>query len=219
MTQQQYISTAINWFQAEAHSLAKAKGWYRQERSFLELSGLIYSEIGEAVDAFREPSKPSRKIPDYSWAEEELADIYIRIADMCGYYHYDTGERIAEWTEKTNPSCLTMAYVAESFDGFRSVIDALCIYGDEMPSVTSAYDADKDINAIERLGLIGAGIGQAIERKMAFYNRTQISLCLSAVITELALLANDTGARLADAIIAKHQYNQGRPERHGGKLY
>lgn len=49
---------------------------------------LIVTELGEFVEAQRKPSM-SDKIPDYTAAEEELADVVIRILDMAGFMGID----------------------------------------------------------------------------------------------------------------------------------
>lgn len=78
----------------EAHDTAVMKGWWDESRTDLELLALICSEVGEAVETCREgepiwrvvtfkdgtgghPGKPEGLL-------SELADIVIRVADMCG---------------------------------------------------------------------------------------------------------------------------------------
>ena len=39
------------WFAGEVHDLAREKGWWETDRSFLECMGLVISELGEAVIA------------------------------------------------------------------------------------------------------------------------------------------------------------------------
>jgi NTP pyrophosphatase (non-canonical NTP hydrolase) len=46
----------------------------------------IHSEVSEASEAVRDGKLPSKKIPDFSALEEELADAVIRIMDL-GYKH------------------------------------------------------------------------------------------------------------------------------------
>ena len=42
---------------------------------------LIHSEVSEVTEALRDGNPPSKKIPEFSQAEEELADAVIRILD------------------------------------------------------------------------------------------------------------------------------------------
>lgn len=65
----------------EAHSTAIDKGWWRQDRNNYELVALMHSELSEAVEAYRKGDEPH--------VVEELADVLIRIFDLCGARGYD----------------------------------------------------------------------------------------------------------------------------------
>jgi NTP pyrophosphatase (non-canonical NTP hydrolase) len=92
----------------EAHTTACEKGWHDQERDFAGLLALIHSEISEALEEYRnghgfndiyyhqsmsmmidskQPRKPEG-IP------VELADVCIRIFDLCGHYGIDLEKAI-----------------------------------------------------------------------------------------------------------------------------
>ena len=58
------------------------------DRNKSELLMLIVSELGECCEGLRKGNPKSNHIPKFSFAEEELADVMIRIGDMaqaCGY--------------------------------------------------------------------------------------------------------------------------------------
>jgi NTP pyrophosphatase (non-canonical NTP hydrolase) len=77
------------------HITAREHGWLNDEiqRDPLVLLALITSEVGEMVDAFRKPG-PSEHIPEFSNAEEEAADIFIRLAQMCAEHKLRLGAAV-----------------------------------------------------------------------------------------------------------------------------
>lgn len=100
----------INDLIKEAHENAKAKGWWDEERSPLEIYALIHSEVSEAVEEARKES-PSiyKEDPEILWEWEydypapptkpegeliELADVVIRIADYCGKMGWNLEEAL-----------------------------------------------------------------------------------------------------------------------------
>ena len=76
----------------EIHQLAVDKGWYDVDRPIPELLCLLHSEISEALEAYR------NHVPegDKGCFSEEIADLIIRVWDMCGYLNIDIAEAVAK---------------------------------------------------------------------------------------------------------------------------
>lgn len=82
----------LSEIQSEIETWAKAKGWWNPEgRNPLELLMLITTEIAECAEAFRHGNPPCDKpgMSMYSNAEEELADVIIRVLHMGQEFNFD----------------------------------------------------------------------------------------------------------------------------------
>ena len=81
-----------------AHGNSKAHGFYdtvldkaySQEAETAKRIALIMSELGELLEAVRLPiSALSEKAAGFTCAEEEAADVFIRLLDLCGWLGWD----------------------------------------------------------------------------------------------------------------------------------
>lgn len=196
------FSSSWHWLTDEAHTLAVSKGWWDQERSFYECMGLVISELGEAVEAFRTPGCSS-KILAHSHAAEELADVVIRMADLCKHFdldiaassHIDDIGHLFDACGMGNPD-----------DNFVCCIDVLMDLG-EGPS---------KYNPVELVAFITAELGDAVS---TYPYLVDVEEALAGALIQICQLAHDEGIELGEAILAKHAYNASRPFRHGARRF
>lgn len=97
----------LNEMAKEFHALAIEKGWYDgDKRTVPELLCLIHSEVSEALDEYRNGNMNtyfSGVKPD--GFDIEVADIIIRILDICAYLeiNIDKAIKVKHEYNKTRP--------------------------------------------------------------------------------------------------------------------
>lgn len=90
----------LKTFQKIVHQNAKNHGWWDEDRTFGELIALCHSELSEALEEYRAGKQPIvtyyREDGKMEGIPSELADVVIRILDMCEYYGIDIESAILE---------------------------------------------------------------------------------------------------------------------------
>ena len=74
------------------HAIARSKGFWDKERNVGEALMLIVTELAEAMEAHRQQDKEN--------FDEELADVFIRLFDLCGGMGIDIEAEIMKKCEK-----------------------------------------------------------------------------------------------------------------------
>ena len=81
-TTQSYFSQAIADMARFCYDQAEASGFHDTgPRSHLELAMLLVTECAELAEWSRNGGGPSNHIPEFTGAEEEFADILVRVFD------------------------------------------------------------------------------------------------------------------------------------------
>lgn len=92
--ERQCFRVSFHSMSAQVHETAKSKGWWDTDRNNGEALALIHSEVSEALEALRMGNPPDDKIPEFSGAEAELADVVIRIMDLAHARDWNVGGAI-----------------------------------------------------------------------------------------------------------------------------
>ena len=188
----------IERMKAEIHENAVAHGWWEESRSFGEICALIHSELSEALEEYRD-GKPDvyiigehgiTPIKPEEWKGEKPEGIAVELADAV--------IRILDYMGKER-----LEYCAEADDVFRDNPAALLEtdFGDFVARCHS------DISDAYFRGDVEDDFGELFSKAAA----------LSVCIRRIEAWSEAKGLDLAQIIAIKHQYNKGRPYRHGGK--
>ncbi len=104
------VPARLNDLAQVIHQNAKDKGFFEKEKNIGEMLCFIHSEVSEALEADRKNNYCQKKSIDYmnqcEWSlshfrdnikntfEDELADVIIRVLDLCAYKGIDIEKHI-----------------------------------------------------------------------------------------------------------------------------
>lgn len=209
----------MNKFAAEVHQNAVEHGWWDEERSFGEIIALCHSELSEALEEYR-AKRPMLYFPCNSGGlcvdDRPLENM------TCGSRVRKASDPETFCSARSNKpegiavelaDCIIRIldwYGKEGLDTDDLLLEAGIITMCDLP--TPVYGSFGDFIAL---------LHNLLSMAYACWcNASGISasaLRLAKCIREIMAWAKENGVDMESILDMKHEYNKGRPYRHGGK--
>lgn len=205
----------MNKFAAEVHQNAVEHGWWDEERSFGEIIALCHSELSEALEEYRakrgmvwyactegdqeHPCRPEDEYDCQKFGKEVECEYRSKKPEGIAVELADCIIRILDWFGKEEMSADDLMAEAKKL---------------MMCDVPARIYASSLGDCIARWHLLLSLAYSCWCRASGTYaSALRMALC----ICEIQKWAEDNGVDLEKILDIKHEYNKGRPYRHGGK--
>ncbi len=201
----------LDRFAEEVHQNAVAHGWWDEERTFGEIAALCHSELSEALEAYRvnAPFDYELEAPLCEECEREACGIW-----RDGACRLRGTDRKPEGVGVELAVCIIRIldwYAAEGLDA-----DALLTEAREV-AVRYQREADESTTFGEFITLLHGHVAAAYACWHEGHGKHPAAVRLANCIREILRWAEGHGIDMEEILRVKHEYNKGRPYRHGGK--
>lgn len=203
----------MNKFAAEVHQNAVEHGWWDEERTFGEIIALCHSELSEALEEYR-AKRPM------VWRKCMTCEGDTPCMETgCGDWHDGVCEL----------SCISPKPEGIAVELADCIIRILDWFGkEEMSADDLMAEAKKLMMCDVPARIYASSLGDCIARWHLLLSLAYSCWCrasgtyasalrMALCICEIQKWAEDNGVDMEKILDIKHEYNKGRPYRHGGK--
>lgn len=199
----------MNKFAAEVHQNAVEHGWWDEERSFGEIIALCHSELSEALEEYRAKRPMVYFVVEM---DDGKGGTYLAIREDIISEEDFSGEK-PEGIAVELADCIIRIldwYGKEGLDTDALLLEAGIITMCDLP--TPVYGSFGDF-----IALLHNLLSMAYACWCNASGTSASALRLAKCIREIMAWAKENGVDMESILDMKHEYNKGRPYRHGGK--
>lgn len=210
----------MNRFAQEVHQNAVEHGWWEEPRTFGEIIALCHSELSEALEEFR--------------AKRPMIYYPCNAGGLCvddrKEAHMSCGSRVIDKDDPDGP-CKARSKKPEGIavELADCIIRVLDYFGrEEFDTDALLLEARTRIMCDVPCQVYNASLGDCIARWHLLLSLAYSCWCrasgshaaalrMARCICEIKVWARENGVDMEAVLNIKHEYNKGRPYRHGGK--